>query len=227
MVLAAIAAFPAAAAAIWLLLRTPLATRLAAAPREDRWHERTTPMFGGIGIVAGLFTGVGVALAVGAAPASRELLAILGGCAILFVAGLLDDLFSLGPIPKLAAQFAAAGLVIFNGLTISGLISNDILAGIVALIWLVGMTNAFNLLDNMDGLAATLAGIAAAFFAVDAVTVHKNHAVLALALSLALACAGFLPFNLRRGRAAAVFMGDSGSQPLGFALGALGLTASW
>ena len=61
-------------------------------------------MFGGIGIVAGLFAGVGVALAVGAAPASRELLAILGGCAILFVAGLLDDLFSLGPIPKLAAQ---------------------------------------------------------------------------------------------------------------------------
>ena len=89
------------------------------------------------------------------------------------------------------------------------------------------MTNAFNLLDNMDGLAATLAGIAATFFAVDAVTVHKNHAVLALALALAFACAGFLPFNLRHGKSAAVFMGDSGSQPLGFPLGALGLTASW
>jgi UDP-GlcNAc:undecaprenyl-phosphate GlcNAc-1-phosphate transferase len=225
--LAAIAAFPAAAAAIWLLLHTRLTSRFAAAPREDRWHERTTPMFGGIGIVVGLFTGVGVAIAVGAAPASRELLAVLGGCAILFVAGLFDDLFSLGPIPKLAAQFAAAGLVIFNGLTISGLISNDILAGVVALVWLVGMTNAFNLLDNMDGLAATLAGIAAMFFAIDAVTVHKNHAVLALSLALAASCAGFLPFNLRRGKAAAVFMGDSGSQPLGFLLGALGLTASW
>jgi len=103
--LAAIAAFPAAAAAIWLLLRTPLVTRLAAAPREDRWHERTTPMFGGIGIFAGLLAGVGVAVAVGAAPANRELLAIVGGCAILFVAGLLDDLFSLGPIPKLAALY--------------------------------------------------------------------------------------------------------------------------
>jgi UDP-GlcNAc:undecaprenyl-phosphate GlcNAc-1-phosphate transferase len=225
--LAAIAALPAAAAAIWLLLRSPLATRLAAAPREDRWHERTTPMFGGIGIFAGLLAGVGLAVAVGAAPASQELRAILGGCTILFVAGLLDDLFSLGPIPKLAAQLAAAGLVIFNGLTISGLISNDFLAGVVALIWLVGMTNAFNLLDNMDGLAATLAGIAALFFAVDAVTVHKSHAVLVLALALAFACLGFLPFNLRPGKSAAVFMGDSGSQPLGFALGALGLTASW
>ena len=225
--LAAIAALPAAAAAILLLLRSPLATRLAAAPREDRWHERTTPMFGGIGIFAGLLAGVGLGVAVGAAPANRELVAILGGCAILFVAGLLDDLFSLGPIPKLAAQLAAAMLVIFNGLTISGLISNDFLAGVVALIWLVGMTNAFNLLDNMDGLAATLAAIAALFFAVDAVTVHKSHAVLVLALALAFACAGFLPFNLRLGKPAAVFMGDSGSQPLGFALGALGLTASW
>jgi UDP-GlcNAc:undecaprenyl-phosphate/decaprenyl-phosphate GlcNAc-1-phosphate transferase len=225
--LAAIAAFPAAAAAIWLLLRTPLAARLGAAPRADRWHERTTPMLGGIGIFVGLMAGFWVAVAVDAAPASRELLAILGGCAILFVAGLLDDLFSLGPLPKLAAQLAAAGLVIGNGLTISGLISNDVLAGTVALVWLVGMTNAFNLLDNMDGLAATLAGIAAVFFAIDALTVHPNDAVLALSLALALACLGFLPFNLRPRRAAAVFMGDSGSQVLGFALAALGLTASW
>jgi UDP-GlcNAc:undecaprenyl-phosphate GlcNAc-1-phosphate transferase len=226
-VLAAIAALPAAAAAIWLLLHTPLAARLGAAPREDRWHERTTPALGGFGIFAGILTGFWVAVAVGAAPASRELVAILGGCAILFVAGLLDDLFSLGPIPKLAAQIAAACLVIFNGLTISGLISNDFLAGVVALVWLVGMTNAFNLLDNMDGLAATLAAIAAVFFAIDAVEVHKSHGVLALSLALALACAGFLPFNLRYGKSAAVFMGDSGSQVLGFLLAALGLTASW
>ncbi len=225
--LAAIAAFPAAAAAIWVLLRSPLAARLAAAPREDRWHERTTPMLGGIGIFVGILAGFWLAVGADAAPASRELLAILGGCGILFVAGLLDDLFSLGPLPKLAAQLAAAGLVIGNGLTISGLISNDLLAGTVALIWLVGMTNAFNLLDNMDGLAATLAGIAALFFAVDALTVHENDAVLALALALALACAGFLPFNLRPRKSAAVFMGDSGSQVLGFALAALGLSASW
>jgi UDP-GlcNAc:undecaprenyl-phosphate/decaprenyl-phosphate GlcNAc-1-phosphate transferase len=225
--LAAIAAFPAAAAAIWLLLRTPLSARLGSAPRKDRWHARTTPMLGGIGIFGGILAGFWLAVATGAAPASRELVSILGGCAILFVAGLLDDLFHLGPLPKLAAQLAAAGLVIFNGLTIYGLISNDFLAGVVALLWLVGMTNAFNLLDNMDGLAATLAGIAAVFFAIDAVTVHENKAVLALSLSVALACAGFLPFNLRAGKPAAVFMGDSGSQVLGFALASLGLTASW
>ena len=184
-------------------------------------------MLGGIGIYVGIVAGFGVAVATGAAPASRELVAILGGCTILFVAGLLDDLYSLGPILKLAAQLAAAGLVIAYGLTISGLISNDLLAGAVALVWLVGMTNAFNLLDNMDGLAATLAGIAALFFAIDALTVHHNDAVLALSLAIAGACAGFLPFNLRPKRSAVVFMGDSGSQVLGFALAALGLTASW
>jgi UDP-GlcNAc:undecaprenyl-phosphate/decaprenyl-phosphate GlcNAc-1-phosphate transferase len=184
-------------------------------------------VLGGIGIFAGILVGFWAAVAVGAAPASKELVAIVGGISILFAAGFLDDLFSLGPIPKLAAQFAAAGVVIFNGVTISGLVSNDFLAGVVALVWLVGMTNAFNLLDNMDGLAATLAGIAALFFAVDALTVHKNHAVMALSLALACSCAGFLPFNLRLGKSAAVFMGDSGSQVLGFALASLGLTASW
>ena len=107
------------------------------------------------------------------------------------------------------------------------LFSNDVVALVVAVVWLVGITNAFNLLDNMDGLAATLATVACAYFAIDAATVHDNDLVLVLALSLGFACLGFLPFNLRLGRNAAVFMGDSGSQVLGFALASLGLAASW
>ena len=101
------------------------------------------------------------------------------------------------------------------------------LAAVIGAVWLVGMTNAFNLLDNMDGLAGTLAAIAATFFAIDAVTVHKERLLLVLSLSLGLACLGFLPFNFRPGKRAAVFMGDSGSQVLGFTLGALGLATSW
>jgi UDP-GlcNAc:undecaprenyl-phosphate GlcNAc-1-phosphate transferase len=116
--------------------------------------------------------------------------------------------------------------VLAGGTTIQ-LVHNEVLADAIAVLWLVGMTNAFNLLDNMDGLAATLAGIAATFFAIDAVTVHPNDGVLVVSLALALACAGFLPFNLRPRAAASVFMGDSGSQVLGFTLAALGLTASW
>ena len=123
-------------------------------------------------------------------------------------------------------QIVAGAIVLATGTTVQ-LVHNPIVAGAIAMFWLVGMTNAFNLLDNMDGLAATLAGIAFMFFAIDAATVHPSHAVLAFSLAGALACGGFLPFNLRPRGKALVFMGDSGSQALGFALAGLGLSASW
>jgi len=224
---AAVAAgLPVTAAVIWAVVRSPLGARVVAAPRLDRWHTRATPLLGGVGIFAGFLAGVGACLATGATPATKELLAIGGGCAILFLAGLADDVFSLPPLVKLGAQVLAGVSVLLGGLSLD-LIGNDVLADIVALAWLVGMTNAFNLLDNMDGLAATLAAIASAFFAVDAVTEHPNHTVLVLALALGVACVGFLPFNLRPRGNATVFMGDSGSQVLGFTLAALGLASSW
>ena len=98
------------------------------------------------------------------------------------------------------------------------------LATVVALVWLVGITNAFNLLDNMDGLAATLAAVACGYFAIDAATAApERRSCSSLALSLGFACVGFLPVQPAPGRRAAVFMGDSGSQVLGFMLAALGL----
>ena len=144
----------------------------------------------------------------------------------MFAIGLADDLHALPPLAKLGGQIAAAVLVIVTGTQVQ-IVSNDILATAIALVWLVGMTNAFNLLDNMDGLAATLAVIACTYFAVDTFTHDPNTLVQVLALALALACCGFLPFNLRIGKPAAVFMGDSGSQVIGFALAALSLSASW
>lgn len=224
--IAAVVALPAAALTIWTLLRTPLAHRLVANPSADRWHERPTPLFGGVGIFAGITAGLWAAIAVGAVDPSSEILGVYAGIVVLFVAGLVDDLYTLSPLTKLGAQFAAAGIVLATGTTVE-LVDNPFVATAIGLLWLVGMTNAFNLLDNMDGLAATLAGIAFAFFAIDAVTIHPSHAVLALSVAGGLACAGFLPFNLRPGGKALVFMGDSGSQVLGFALAALGLSASW
>lgn len=223
---AAFAAFPASLLTIWALLRTPAARYVVAAPRADRWHTRSTPLLGGSGFLAGLLVAVGIALAAGKIPASRELGGILGGCALLYAAGLLDDVFHLPPIAKLAAQIGAAALVLASGVRVE-IVSNGILATALGVVWIVGMTNAFNLLDNMDGLAATLAAIACAFFAIDAFTVHPSHLVAALALATCFACLGFLPYNLRLRGAAAVFMGDSGSQLLGFLLAALSLAASW
>jgi UDP-GlcNAc:undecaprenyl-phosphate GlcNAc-1-phosphate transferase len=219
-------AFPVCAAVIWIALRTPLADRLTIRPTSDRWHTRETPALGGIGIFAGILAGVGLAIAVGAASGSDTLLAIIGGAGLLFAVGLLDDAFSLPVLAKLAAQGGAAAIVLTNGLTVE-LVKNDWIAVPLAVVWLIGMTNAFNLLDNMDGIAATVAGIACAYFAIDAVTVHSNDLVLVLSLAVAFACAGFLPFNVRRRKPAAVFLGDSGSQVIGFSLAAIALASSW
>jgi len=224
--LAALAAFPATALAIWLLFRTPLRRTLVAIPSSERWHDTPTPLFGGIGMYAGLTTGLWLAAAVGAIPVTHQLVGIFAGVSIVFVAGLVDDFHALSARLKLAVQLGAAIVVLATGTGVQ-LIHTHIVAWPLAILWLVGMTNAFNLLDNMDGLAATLAGIAFSFFAIDAVTIHPNDMHLAIALAGAGACGGFLPFNLRPSGKALVFMGDSGSQLLGFGLAALGLAASW
>ena len=223
---AALAALPASLLTIRGLLHTPAARRIVAAPQEDRWHTRSTPLLGGIGIMAGLLAAAGIALAAGLIPPSAKLGGILGGCAILFVAGLLDDLYRLSPLAKIGAQGAAAALVLVSGVRVE-IVGNPVLATFIGVVWLIGMTNAFNLLDNMDGLAATLAAIACAFFAIDAFTVHPSHLIATLSLGICFACVGFLPYNLRLRGPAAVFMGDSGSQVLGFGIAALGLASSW
>ncbi|MGE5691110.1 MAG: hypothetical protein ACM33B_11210 [Pseudomonadota bacterium] len=223
--LAATAALPVSAAVILLTLRVR-PRRLVAVPRGDRWHDRETPVGGGIGIVAGLFAAVALALATGVIEWSTELGGVLAGCLVVFAAGLVDDLASLPPLAKLGAQVVAAVIALACGLSVE-IVGNDALATAIGLLWLVGMTNAFNLLDNMDGLAATLAAIAGVYFAIDAATAHENDLVLVLALALSFACVGFLPFNVRRAGGARIFMGDAGSQALGFVLAALGLLASW
>ncbi len=213
-------------AVLWLLLRSSVGARFVAVPAGERWREQPTPLFGGVGIFAGFAAGIGVALVADVIDWSNELGGILAGVTIVFVAGVVDDLRHLSPIAKLAAQITAAVIVLSSGLDVE-IVGNDVLAWAIGLLWLVGITNAFNLLDNMDGLAATLAVVSCAYFAIDAMTEHENETVLALALALGLACGGFLPFNLRPQRGAAVFMGDSGSQVIGFGLASLALAASW
>jgi UDP-GlcNAc:undecaprenyl-phosphate/decaprenyl-phosphate GlcNAc-1-phosphate transferase len=228
--LPAFIALPVTAAVILLLLRSPAARLLMKVPQGDRWRMVATPIVGGTGIFAGIVVALAVAAANGGFEPSRELVGIVGGLTIVFLAGLYDDLRNLQPAAKIAAQLAAAGVVVATGTSVD-FVGNDVVATAFALFWLVAVTNAFNMLDNVDGLAATIAAIAAGFFALDAYFVHswvpQHVEILALSVAVVLACAGFLPFNLRLGRRASVYMGDSGSQVLGFALGSLGLAATW
>src|SRR5688572_5711715 len=103
---AALAALPAGALVTWLALRSTAARRLVSAPRADRWRTDSTPTVGGLGIFAALLAGVAAAVAAGAIDADRRLAGILAGCALVFLSGLADDLWTLGPLTKIAAQVA-------------------------------------------------------------------------------------------------------------------------
>ena len=224
--LAALAALPAALLTVWVLLRSRLSHGLESVPDQSRWRGAATPLVGGVGIYLGLSAGVWLAVLAGPLNADRRLVGIFAGATLLFLAGLADDLWSLPPLAKLTAQLAGAAIVLSTGTSVE-LVHSKWIAIPIGVIWLIGMTNAFNLLDNMDGLAGSLAVISAAFFASAVAIQHGPRLILVVSLALALAVLGFLPFNLRPGHRALAWMGDSGSQLIGFTLASLGLASSY
>ena len=117
----------------------PVGGRLVAVPTGARWHDRATPLFGGVGIAAGLLTGVLLAIAAGVLEPTWLLAGIVAGCGLVFVAGLLDDVRHLSPVAKLLAQFGAAAIAIAAGLRVE-LVSNDVLGVAIALVWVTWRT---------------------------------------------------------------------------------------
>jgi len=223
--LGAVAALPASLLVVWLLLRSRVAHGLERTPEASRWRAAATPLVGGVGIYIGFAAGLWLST-LGPLVADKRLMGIFLGATLLFTAGLIDDVWTLPPLAKLAAQLTGAAIVLSTGTTVQ-LFHNRWVAIPLGVLWLVGMTNAFNLLDNMDGLAGSLAVISAGFFATSAATQNSSRLVLAGSVALALAVLGFLPFNLRPGRRALAWMGDSGSQLIGFSLASLGLASSY
>jgi UDP-GlcNAc:undecaprenyl-phosphate GlcNAc-1-phosphate transferase len=143
---------------------------------------------------------------------------LIGVSSSVFLLGLADDILHLRPRAKLLAQLAAAVWILSSG-AIDALWESSWVTIAVSLVWIVGITNAFNLLDNMDGLSAGVAIIAAIYLAVFyAGSGNRDYAVM---ISIAAgAAAGFLIFNFSPAR---IFMGDSGSLFLGFLLGTASL----
>lgn len=198
-----------------------------ALPREDRWHTKPTALLGGIAIycASGLpllwFADFGSIFeyvrvhSPGAEPPSYVAVVWIG-MTILFGLGLLDDLRHVRPQNKLIAQIIVASMVAFLGYRLQWVAS---LTGdtIITIIWIVGITNAINLLDNMDGLCAGISLLAAAFFAY-LYFIEGDSQYLSVSLLLTGALAAFLVFNFHP---ASIFMGDCGSLPIGFALSML------
>jgi UDP-GlcNAc:undecaprenyl-phosphate GlcNAc-1-phosphate transferase len=199
--------------------------------REDRWSQRPTPIMGGVGIFLGFgLVTLGRTLIPGhplpeVATGGAGILsistwqALLLASSLAFFVGLVDDLVHLRPLMKLLGQGAAASILLMAGigLWLTGIYLVDVL---LSLLWFVGVTNALNLLDNMDGLAGGVALVGASF--ISAIFLLDGSTELA-ALSLALAGAllGFLMFNYPPAK---IFMGDSGSLFLGMLLSGLALS---
>jgi len=200
---------------------TPAARRLAARtgfidhPEARRIHTRPVPRLGGAAIYLAVIV---AALVLGRRYNFAQFGAILVGATGVSFMGLVDDRWGLRPLIKMLIQALAALLLYANGIYV-GTFHHPILNLVTTVLWVGFITNAVNFLDNMDGLAGGVSAIAAAFFALMC-SFSGQYLVGALSIAVLAACLGFLFYNLNP---ASIFMGDSGSQFLGFILAAIGI----
>jgi UDP-GlcNAc:undecaprenyl-phosphate GlcNAc-1-phosphate transferase len=218
-----------AASAMLALGLTPLVQLVArrygmiAKPKTDRWHKQPTAMFGGVAIWLAvvlsylIFIRPGTGQTWGHFPASFVDV-VIGASTFLFLVGLVDDLVHTKPYQKLIGQVMGSAFIVYYGLTLPWT-SYSALNVALTIFWLIGITNAVNLLDNMDGLAAGIATIASGFLALSFLSSgHITEALLMLTFAGALL--GFLVYN---SSPASIFMGDCGSMFIGFFLASAAL----
>ena len=194
-------------------------------PSGHKIHQEPTPLLGG----AAIFLGFLLPLLINGI-FSLEFGAILFAAMILFGIGLLDDTLNLRAHYKLIVQIILATGLTFVGVRIV-LVPETILLGstvnrLLSVIWIVGITNAMNFFDGMDGLAAGLGAIISFFLAIVALQMDDPF-VGWTALAMMGACLGFLPYNFRPGRRALIFLGDAGSTTIGFVLASLAIYSDW
>ena len=200
---------------------TPLSRRIAlglgvvSRPRGQRLTQAPVPLMGGLAIYGALV----LALMLFGLPGHFvELGAILAGATLMAALGLWDDRSNLRPVVKLAGQLLASGVLIAAGVRVN-LFGVPALDWTLTVFWIVGITNAINYQDNMDGLAAGVSAIGAGFFFYLA-AMEGQYLVGSLAAALCGAAVGFLVYNFNP---ASSFMGDMGSLVLGFTLAVLGI----
>ena len=206
-----------------------LALRVGALDEPDgaegrKIHDQPTALLGGLAVWLGV---VGALLANGVWPAG--LAPVLATATLLMVFSAADDIRPIGSRPKFSVFLISAGLAVVAGASASvfspsplGMVLNVLLS----FVWIVGIFNALNFLDGMDGLAPGISIVIAVLIGVVAFETEQP-AIGWAAAAIAGACLGFLPYNFRPGRRAVIFLGDAGSNFLGFMLASLALLGYW
>jgi UDP-GlcNAc:undecaprenyl-phosphate/decaprenyl-phosphate GlcNAc-1-phosphate transferase len=218
------------------LAATPVARRAAIRldivdhPGGRKAHHSPVPYLGGVAIYLAFILILVLAMGPvehnsGFAKATGQFLAIIGGASLMALLGLADDRYDLPASVKLVGQLAGAGILVAAQVTIH--FNHQIFEPVqipITVLWVVAVTNALNLMDNMDGLAVGTAGIAAGFFFLHSILALPIQSFVAsMAAALAGACFGFLYYNWSPAK---IFMGDAGSFFLGYMLAALSLKLS-
>ena len=214
-------------AALVALISTPvvrsLAFRVGAVdvPKDNRrMHNHPIPRMGGLAIFFGFILSVLIFI-----PLTPELRGMLLGSVVIVILGILDDIFALPALPKFFVQIGAALIAVLEGncidfLSNPNIFSQDLfwelglLAVPITVFWIVGITNAVNLIDGLDGLACGVSTISSMTLLVIALVMEEPDVAILMG-ALSGACIGFLPYNLNPAK---IFMGDTGSTFLGFIL---------
>lgn len=196
----------AAALLVPLAIRLALRTGFLDLPAGYKGHMRATPYLGGLAVVSA----AAIPMFVFGAATSRYA-ALLIWALVLFVVGTVDDKRNLNPLSRLAIEVIAGFALWHYGLG-WGIFGNDLANIAVTILWVVGLVNAFNLMDNMDGASSSVVAVSAAGTGLLAI-IGGDVALGVIVLAVAGACCGFLPYNL--GQPSRIFLGDGGSMPLG------------
>jgi len=209
-----------------------IASGIVRGSQVDRWHRRPTPAIGGVAIFAAFLLAVGLLYFLDADVLGQGLEEVppnailtwatweglLVAVSVAFVIGLIDDLSPLSALTKLAGQMIAASILLLSGVGV-WLTGNYAIDAAISMFWFIGVTNALNLLDNMDGVAGGTAAIAAAYLGI-LFLLEGQIGLLLITLAFAGALIGFLAHNYPPAR---IFMGDSGSLFLGIFLSGMAL----
>ena len=190
-------------------------------PSHRKVHKKAVPLLGGLSVYAGVLCGFGFNTEY-----LRFLMAILAGGTVVLMVSLIDDIRGLSAYKRLFGQLLATGIILLFGVRVSFLPDNlwgNFWEIMLTLLWVVGITNAMNYLDGIDGLSSGLTAICSFFFSVIAYRAGQLEIALAGFVVMA-SCLGFLPHNLRKKK---MFLGDTGSTFLGFMLAALALRGNW